>query len=171
MKLKDDVIDSLKPTEYLHPSQIFQSTIKGRKVAVKVIRLYVPRKVDEPLTVSTELCIRELRLNLFMPVTWMQRFCKEAVAWRHLRHPNILPLLGAMLDDHRLCLVSEWMDQGNINDYLRKRQHSEVNRIELVGHGQSLLLDEVFEHILFVSWWKSLMGYRTCTDFRSFMET
>ena len=55
MKLKNDIIDSLQATEYTHPSQIFQSTIKGRKVAVKVIRLYVPRKVDEPLTVSTEL--------------------------------------------------------------------------------------------------------------------
>lgn len=59
MKLKADVVESLKVTEYTHPSQIFQSTFKGRKVAVKILRLYVPRKIDEPLTVSTFLCIRE----------------------------------------------------------------------------------------------------------------
>lgn len=54
------------------------------------------------------------------------------MAWKHLRHPNILPLLGATLRDHKLCLISEWMDQGNINDYLNRKEHSEVNRIELL---------------------------------------
>lgn len=68
----------------------------------------------------------------------LQRFCKEAVAWKHLRHPNILPLLGATLRENRLCLISEWMDQGNIIDYLGRKEHSEVNRIELVSCRLSL---------------------------------
>ena len=65
----------------------------------------------------------------------MQRFCKEVVMWKHLRHPNILPLIGAIINDHRLLLVSEWMDQGNINEYLKPSERSEVNRIELVRCG------------------------------------
>ena len=70
----------------------------------------------------------------------MQRFCKEAVAWKHLRHPNILPLIGASLRDHKLCLVSEWVDQGNINDYLKRRENFEMNRIELVSRGPTSCL-------------------------------
>jgi len=52
--------------------------------------------------------------------------------WKHLRHPNILPLIGAMIDKNRLSLVSEWVDQGNINEYLKPKERGEVNRIELV---------------------------------------
>ena len=59
-----------------------------------------------------------------------QRFCREGVAWKHLRHPNILPLLGVSLNEHRFALVSEWMENGNINKFIEKDQH--VNRSELV---------------------------------------
>lgn len=54
--------------------------------------------------------------------------------WKHLHHPNILPLLGATMHNNRLCLVSEWMDQGNVNDYLKPRERAEVNRIKLIRH-------------------------------------
>jgi hypothetical protein len=54
MKLRDN-FEPLRTTEYLHPTQIFQSTYKGRKVAVKIVRLFVPQKVEEPLTVSNSL--------------------------------------------------------------------------------------------------------------------
>lgn len=53
MKFRDDGNESLKATHYTHPSQIFQGEFKGRKVAVKIIRLHVPQKLDEPLGVST----------------------------------------------------------------------------------------------------------------------
>ena len=68
MKLRDEVVDSLEATPYIHPSQIFQSTFKGRKVAVKIVRLYVPQQADEPQTVSTQLCIHDPRLKLVIPV-------------------------------------------------------------------------------------------------------
>ena len=65
--------------------------------------------------------------------TWMnglQRFCREGVAWKHLRHPNILPLLGVTLNEHRFALVSEWMENGNINEFIKRDRH--INRTELV---------------------------------------
>lgn len=52
MKLRDDGSDPLMATHYAHTSQIFQSEFKGRKVAVKIIRLHVPQKLDEPFSVS-----------------------------------------------------------------------------------------------------------------------
>lgn len=60
----------------------------------------------------------------------LQRFCREGVAWKHLRHPNILPLLGVTVSGCRFAMVSEWMENGNINEFVGKNQH--VNRIVLV---------------------------------------
>jgi len=54
------------------------------------------------------------------------------VAWRHLRHPNILPLLGVTLNEHRFALVSEWMENGNINQFIVRYRH--INRAELVRY-------------------------------------
>lgn len=63
MKLKDDDIGPMKVTKHIQPSQMFQSTFKGREVAVRIVRLHVPRKVDETMTVSTRLCTREPRFQ------------------------------------------------------------------------------------------------------------
>ena len=30
--------------------------------------------------------------------TIAQRFCKEAIRWKALNHPNVLPLLGVTID-------------------------------------------------------------------------
>lgn len=134
MKPKDDSDELLKMTRDKYPPLISQSefNLGGRKVAIKVIRLYVPQKLDEPLSVSTVpyKVVRKLSLTRWCVA---QRFCRDAVAWKHLRHPNIIPLLSATLHENRLCLISEWMDQGNINEFLTLKQHSEVNRIELVS--------------------------------------
>ena len=45
-----------------------------------------------------------------------------------------MPLLGATLDIQapRFTLVSEWMDNGNINNYVEN--HGEVNRVQLVSN-------------------------------------
>ena len=53
------------------------------------------------------------------------------VAWRHLRHPHILPFIGVNFERHKLAMVSEWMDHGNINDFVKEH---EVNRVQLVSN-------------------------------------
>ena len=53
--------------------------------------------------------------------------------WRHLRHPNILPLLGVNLERHRLAMISEWMDHGNIAEFVER--HKGINRVQLVSDG------------------------------------
>jgi len=45
-------------------------------------------------------------------------FCREVAAWKTLRHPNVLPLLGATMDGDRLVMVSEWMANGNIDEFV-----------------------------------------------------
>lgn len=73
----------------------------------------------------------------------MQRFCREVVAWRTLRHPNVLPLLGVTMTKDRFVMVSEWMDNGNSNEFLRK--NPDADRLELVslspGSSLSLLVN------------------------------
>ena len=49
--------------------------------------------------------------------------------WKKLRHQNIVPFLGVM--QNPLQLVSEWMPNGDLTEYLSKNPGT--NRIALVG--------------------------------------
>ena len=60
-----------------------------------------------------------------------QKFRREVIAWRHLRHPNILPFIGVNLERRRFAMVSEWMDNGNIREFVEKKKG--VNRAQLVS--------------------------------------
>jgi hypothetical protein len=44
---------------------------------------------------------------------------KEVVTWKALRHPNIMPLLGATMTETRFTMVSEWMVKGDINKFVK----------------------------------------------------
>ena len=50
--------------------------------------------------------------------------------WRFLRHPYVLPLLGVSMSENRFVMVSEWMPNGNINQFVKA--HPNVNRLSLV---------------------------------------
>jgi serine/threonine protein kinase len=50
--------------------------------------------------------------------------------WNALCHPNVLSLLGITMDKHRFAMVSEWMTNGNINEFIQMQW--EVNPFELV---------------------------------------
>ena len=59
----------------------------------------------------------------------MQRFCKEVVTWRMLRHPNVQPLLGVTMSEHRFVTVSEWEKNGNIIEFM---ENGNPDRMKLV---------------------------------------
>lgn len=52
------------------------------------------------------------------------------MTWKTLRHPNVLPLLGVTMGNNQFAMVSEWMVNKNINEYIK--EHRDVNRFELV---------------------------------------
>lgn len=52
------------------------------------------------------------------------------MTWKALRHPNVLPLLGVMMTETQFAMVSEWMTNGNIRQFVEA--HQDVNRFELV---------------------------------------
>ena len=53
------------------------------------------------------------------------------IRWKTLNHPNVLPLLGVTMDAEQFVMVSEWMTNGNINEFIKVNR--DVNRFELVG--------------------------------------
>ena len=65
---------------------------------------------------------------------FVQRLCRETIAWKYLSHPNILPLKGiyVSVDPTRFCILSEWMPNGNVMEYTRL--NPEANRLRLVSH-------------------------------------
>ncbi|KAK0439972.1 kinase-like domain-containing protein [Desarmillaria tabescens] len=57
-------------------------------------------------------------------------FCREALVWRNLQHPNVLCVIGINEDlfHPSFCLISPWMKNGNIISFLS--QHPEHNQCQ-----------------------------------------
>ncbi|KAJ7267307.1 kinase-like domain-containing protein, partial [Mycena rebaudengoi] len=89
---------------------IWRGSVHGQHVSVKVMRIF--RKDD------VEVALKD--------------FGREALIWRQLSHPNLLPFFGLYYWDKRLCLVSPWMKNGNILEFLRKTPASEAKRNSLI---------------------------------------
>ncbi|EEB98063.1 hypothetical protein MPER_02495, partial [Moniliophthora perniciosa FA553] len=77
---------------------------------------------------------------------------KEAIGWRQLNHPNLLPFLGLYYlssSRQRLCLISPWMENGNLVRFLERTPRSDVNHHQLiwdVASGLQYLHQERTDH-------------------------
>ncbi|KAJ7041246.1 hypothetical protein C8F04DRAFT_1177432 [Mycena alexandri] len=97
-----------------HPSfaggfgDIYRASYGGKTVALKHMRHIQ----------SAEL--RDIRLRL----------CREALVWKDLRHPYILTFIGIDRDSipSSLCMVSPWMEQGTILNYLKDHGRSNADK-------------------------------------------
>ncbi|KAF9254821.1 kinase-like protein [Marasmius fiardii PR-910] len=52
----------------------------------------------------------------------LKDYMQEGILWRQLNHPNVLPFMGIYYLDteqRQLCLVSPWMEQGNLVEFLK----------------------------------------------------
>jgi serine/threonine protein kinase len=101
-------------------TDVFRATYEGTEVALKRFRVHM-RNNDRLHPVSTtrvEICFVLISICCFC----QKKFCREALIWRQLRHPNVLPFLGIdMLAFRPSCFVSvvlPWMHQGNLMDYI-----------------------------------------------------
>ncbi|KAJ7126685.1 kinase-like domain-containing protein, partial [Mycena epipterygia] len=88
---------------------IWKSQIHGQSVSVKMMRLF-----------------READIKAVL-----KGFGHEALIWRQLSHPNLLPFYGLYYVENRLCLVSPWMENGHILEFL-KNSPSDVNCLSLI---------------------------------------
>ncbi|KAF9645422.1 kinase-like protein [Thelephora ganbajun] len=90
-------------------ADVWKGQYNGQEVAAKALRVSQTSNFDQ---------IR-------------RRFCKEVVMWNTLRHPNVLPLMGVTMTENQFVMVSEWMENGSINMYVKA--HTDVNRPGLLG--------------------------------------
>ena len=103
---------------------------EGIEVAVKVLKVFVTSDLVKIRRVSFLLLIcQRARVDRLVPMA--QRFCREVLTWKGLRHENVLPLLGVTMSGNQFAMVSEWMVNGNINEFVK--MHRDANRFKLVG--------------------------------------
>ncbi|KAJ7145913.1 kinase-like domain-containing protein [Mycena epipterygia] len=59
------------------------------------------------------------------------KFCREALVWRDLHHPNILPFIGIDRESFpsSLSMVSPWMEHGTILKYLDVHGRANVDKL------------------------------------------
>ncbi|KAJ7808493.1 kinase-like domain-containing protein, partial [Mycena leptocephala] len=65
----------------------------------------------------------------------IQKFVKEAIVWRYLKHPNILPFLGVdgtTFPAPRMAMVSPWMPQGSVLNYVSENSPASCYAINLL---------------------------------------
>jgi serine/threonine protein kinase len=110
-------------------ADIYRATLNGKAVVLKRLRVQLTEDtlpdVDQVLPPSS---YHRPRLHLTSPI---QRFRREALVWRQLKHPYILPLLGIDADTFRdtgslPCLVSPLMSRGTLRDYVRSTDYVPV---------------------------------------------
>ena len=100
----------------------------GRSVAVKRLKVY---KGDYENIFKVP-SIKFMH-HLYHCLAFTQRLCREIINWKHLSHPNILPLLGVYVSTDPRCFLifTDWMSNGNVVEFTRS--HPEANRLRLVS--------------------------------------
>ncbi|KAF7326855.1 Kinase-like protein [Mycena venus] len=89
---------------------IYRASYCDQRVALKRMRYFL-RGSD----------LRRIRL----------KFCREALVWKDLHHPHILPFLGIDRDSFpsSLCMVSPWMDHGTVINYLDTHGNANLDKL------------------------------------------
>ncbi|KAF8904008.1 kinase-like domain-containing protein [Mucidula mucida] len=98
-------------------ADIWKGTMEEKPVCLKVLRLFLTGSAREEL---------------------LKDFCHEALVWRQLRHPNVLPFLGVTLTlcAPSFCLISPWMENGNIISFLQRYpSHDRLKAICEIAQG------------------------------------
>jgi hypothetical protein len=75
MKLQGYGEDDAGLKEYKGPSSVHQNKFKGRKVAIKVTRVYISQKLEDPLGVSIAACPSLCTILIQFGAEVLQRGC------------------------------------------------------------------------------------------------
>ncbi|KAF9644222.1 kinase-like protein, partial [Thelephora ganbajun] len=78
---------------------------------------------------GAKICVKRVRaLEKGGPQKAVKAMCREALIWKHLNHPNILPLLGVTVAPPQL--ISNLMPGGTLPQYIR--EHPDSDRLRLL---------------------------------------
>ncbi|KAJ3539949.1 hypothetical protein NMY22_g4498 [Coprinellus aureogranulatus] len=108
--------------------EVYRGLVANRDVAVKVFR--VNKRTD---------------LTRLMKTIW-----REAILWCQLYHENVLPCYGvyrSTSESYRIGLVSPWVSNGNVMDYLHKNPRKDrLLLVSDVASGMSYLHQNQIVH-------------------------
>ncbi len=62
-----------------------------------------------------------------------QKFLAEASLMTSMRHPNLVQMLGVVLEGRNIYLVTEYMSKGSLLDYLRSRGRLHVTKTDQIN--------------------------------------
>lgn len=79
--------------------------------------------------------------------------------WKFLRHPHVLPLVGVIASEYQFAMVSDWMENGNANEYVKA--NPDVDRLGLVGFYVQASFSPIFDGRKSSSWQVSLRALST----------
>ncbi|KAF8145297.1 kinase-like domain-containing protein [Mycena galopus ATCC 62051] len=93
-------------------ADVYRASYGSQIVALKCIRhVHLLRGSD----------LRRIRL----------KFCREALIWKQLNHPHVLPFLGIDGDSFpsSLGIVAPWMEHGTVMNYLKEHGRGTVDKL------------------------------------------
>ena len=156
-----------RPSVPLPSTKIFlENVYTNYKLSAATMRPYHPHAsylAESPEWVVARLPLVELltygkvffaaRESIFIASTqehlWaLQSFFREAVIWKRLRHPNIVPFIGDTTS--HLQVVSKWMQNGTLIKFIKRNPGTD--RISLVSPFMSSCLTG---NVIFPSYWIS----------------
>ncbi|KAL0064050.1 hypothetical protein AAF712_009016 [Marasmius tenuissimus] len=80
-------------------------------------------------------CLKVIRSSSESNVQALAKeYMQEAITWSQLKHPNILPLIGIhFVGEVKVCLVSPWMERGNLVQFLGSAPREHVDHLSLAS--------------------------------------
>ena len=107
-------------------SDVYKASLGRRNVAVKVLKVDTQaiksiHRVSGPLPPSSNESL----------ILGHKLLVKEVVGWKWVRHENILPFVGVSQRPPFFSIISEWMENGNIMNFIKA--HPNHNRLHLVS--------------------------------------
>jgi len=102
---------------------VWEGTLYGKKVTIEGLRVH-GGNYQAVKKVRIRCCTSSSRL-----FKNTQSFFKEAVIWKRLRHPNIVPFIGVTI--YPLQIISESMPNGTLTEFIAR--NPDASRIGLVS--------------------------------------
>lgn len=90
---------------------------------------------------STVVAIKVMRLTANMESGTIEQFISEISIWAQLKHPNIVSFLGACVDTDEVCIISEYMSLGSLNNLFGRRSLSWNAKVSIASDIASAMAD------------------------------
>jgi len=110
-----------------------------REIDFKSLQLLKPKlgegmfgKVYKAKWLGTTVAVKKLRNRASVDTEALHKeFATEVAVLSQLRHPNLVLFLGASTKSGNLCIISEYMENGNLYDFIRDNKLTHQRRLQM----------------------------------------